>query len=202
MVLDEQGFRRQLAAAADHVSAPSFTLEGLITRIQRRRGKVLGVVSGSLLTVVAIAVAVPVALNSTNTLATRHPPAKLPPQLSFAVTLNGQSGMFPANGGPSSFTVTPGEDLRINVDVTIPANQSVTALWLGISGGTIGAPSVLHPILAHIRKPLGPGTHSFRLRWTVPAGLRPGTQHYVAGEWDIRPGHVGQFIAGLTVHSP
>ena len=202
MVLDEQELRRQLAAVADHVSAPSFTLEGMISRIQRRRAKVLGVVSGSLLTVAAIAVAVPVALSGMNTLPAKHPPAKIPFRLSFTVAVNGQSRVFPKNGPPPNFTVTPGEDLRINVDVTVPAHHRVTALWLGISGGVIGTPSDLHPILAHTPKPLGPGSHRFRLRWTVPAGLRPGALHYVAAEWDIRQGHVGQFIAGLTVHSP
>lgn len=168
---------------------------------RRRRAWIVGLVLGSLLAVAAIAVAVPVALRGTSTPSAQHP-AKIPFRLSFAVAVNGQSRVFPKNGPPPSFTVTPGEDLRINVDVTVPAHHRVTALWLGISGGVIGTPSELHPILAHTRKPLGPGSHRFRLRWTVPAGLRPGTLRYVAAEWDIRQGHVGQFIAGLTVHSP
>jgi hypothetical protein len=202
MVLNEDELRHHLAAAVDHVSAPRFTLESLISRIRRRRAKILGLVSGSLLAVAAIAVAVPVALSGRSTPSAKHPPAKIPFPLSFTVAVNGQSRVFPNNGPPPSFTVTPGEDLRINVDVTVPAYHRVTALWLGISGGVIGTPSDLHPILAHTRKPLGPGSHGFRLRWTVPAGLRPGTLRYVAAEWDIRQGHVGQFIAGITVHSP
>jgi hypothetical protein len=202
MVLNEDELRHHLAAAADHVSAPRFTLESLISRIRRRRAKILGLVSGSLLAVAATAVAVPVALSGMSTPPAKHAPPKLPPRLSFTVAVNGQSRVFPENGPPPSFTVTPGEDLRINVDVTVPAHHRVTALWLGISGGVIGTPSDLHPILVHTRKPLGPGSHRFRLRWTVPAGLRPGTLRYVAGAWDIRQGHTGGFIAGLTVHSP
>jgi hypothetical protein len=39
MVLNEDELRHHLAAAADHVSAPRFTLESLISRIRRRRAK-------------------------------------------------------------------------------------------------------------------------------------------------------------------
>jgi hypothetical protein len=203
MVLNEDELRQHLAAAAEHVSAPRFTLEGLSSRIRRRRAKILGLVSGSLLAVAAIAVAVPVALSGMSPLPAKHAPPKLPPRLSFTVAVNGQSRVFPKNGPPPGFTVTPGEDLRIDVDVTVPAHHEVTALWLGISGVVLGPlPSGLHPILAHTRKPLGPGSHRFRLRWTVPAGLQPGTLRYVAGAWDIRQVHTGGFIAGLTVHSP
>jgi hypothetical protein len=131
----------------------------------------------------------------------KHQPAKLPFPLSFTVAVNGESRVFPKNGPPPTFTVTPGEELRINVVVTVPADQRVTALSLGISGGVLGTPSDLHPILADSRKPLGPGSHRFRLRWSVPAGLRSGTLRYVAAEWDFGQGHVGQFIAGLTVHA-
>jgi hypothetical protein len=167
MVLNEDELRQHLAAAADHVSAPRSTPEGLISRIRRRRAKVLGLVLGSLLAVAAIAAAVPAALSGTS-----KPPAKIPFLLSFTVAVNGQSQVLPENGPPPSFTVTPGEHLRINVDVTVPAHHKVTALWLGITGVVMGPPSELHPILAHTRKPLGPGSHRFRLQWTVPAGLR------------------------------
>ena len=131
-----------------------------------------------------------------------HPPAKIPFRPSFTVAVNGQSQVFPENGPPPRFTVTPAEDLRIDVDVVVPAHHKVTALWLGISGVVMGPPSELHPILAHTREPLGPGAHRFRLQWTVPAGLRPGTLRYVTAAWDIPQGHIGQFVAQLTVRSP
>lgn len=78
MILDEQELRQQLAAAADHVSAPRFTVDGLISRIRRRRARILGLISGSLLAVAALAVAVPVALSGPGT-----PPAGSPPGLCF-----------------------------------------------------------------------------------------------------------------------
>jgi hypothetical protein len=73
----------------------------------------------------------------------KHAPPKLPLRLSFTVAINGQSQVFPENGPPPSFAVTPGEDLRINVDVTVPAHHEVTALWLGISGGVMGTPTCI-----------------------------------------------------------
>jgi hypothetical protein len=201
MELDEQELRQRLEAAAAQASAPRLTAERLVRRIRRRRAKIIAAASASLLAVAAIAVTVPIALSGTSTPSQMGPP-KIPFRLSFTVAVNGQSQVFPKNGPPPSFTVTPGEDLRINVDVTVPERHKVTALWLGISVGVVGTPSELHPILAHTRKPLGPGSHRFRLRWTVPAGLRSGTLRYVAAEWDYRQGHVGQVIAGLAVHSP
>jgi hypothetical protein len=168
-----------------------------------RRRAASAAAPASLLVAAATAVAVSVALSGTSPPPAKHPPAKLPPRLSFTVAVNGQSQVFPENGPPPSFTVTPGEDLRINVDVTVPAHHEVTAMWLGISGVVLGPlPSGLEPILAHTRNPLGPGSHRFRLRWTVPAGLQPGTLRYVTGAWDIQQGHTGGFIARLTVHSP
>jgi hypothetical protein len=208
----------------------------------RHRARIAGLVAGSLLAVAAIAVAVPVALSGTSTPSTKGPPLRLPFQLSYTVTVNGkgpskpprpsvhppQCGQSPANACPAppfqpSFTVTPGEHLRINVDVTVPAHFTsawirlhprwsarrvpvVTALWLGISKGTWGngpkGPIGISPILAHARKPLGPGVHRFRLRWTVPAGLRPGTSRLLVAPWNVWQGNLGQPIAGLTVHSP
>lgn len=202
MVLNEDELHQQLAVAADHVSAPRLTLESLISRIRRRRAKVLGLASGALLAVAAIVVAVPVALSGTSTLSAKHPPAKIPLKPSFTVTINGQSRVFPENGPPPRFTVTSGEHLRLNVDVTVPAHHKVTALWLGISGVVMGPPGDLDPILEHTRKPLGPGSHRFRLQWTVQTGLRPGTLRYVTAAWDIPQGRMGQFLARLTVQSP
>jgi hypothetical protein len=71
----------------------------------------------------------------------KHPPAKIPFRPSFTVAVNGQSQVFPENGPPPRFTVTPAEDLRIDVDMVVPAHHKVTALWLGISGVVMGPPS-------------------------------------------------------------
>jgi hypothetical protein len=202
MVLDEDELRQHLAAAADQVSAPRFTPEDLISRIRRRRARVLGLGSAPLLAVAAIAVAVPVALSGPSAPVTKHPLGKIPPPLAFTVAVNGQSRMSPEDGSPPGFTVTPGEGLRIDVEATVPADLRVTALWLGISEGTLRTqPENLHPILAHISTPLGPGPHVFRVRWTVPSGLRPGALRYVAAGWGSEQGHMARFIARLTVQS-
>ena len=208
MVLDEQELRQHLAAAADHVSAPRFTIEGLTGRIRRRRAKFLGLVSGSLLAVAAIAVAVPVALSSPGI--PLRAAAGVPPRplfrLSYTVAVNGQSRVFPKNGPPPSFTVTPGEHLRIRIGVTVPAHAKVTTLWLGVTKDGFMAPGLngqrppnMRPVLAHTRRPLTPGLHTFRLTWTTPAGLRRGTILFLAAGWATRQEYasVGQGVAEL-----
>jgi hypothetical protein len=107
MVLDEQELRHHLAAAADRASAPRFTVDDLTCRVRRRRPKITGLVSGSLLAVAAIAVAVPVALSGSGTPPTAHP-AVVPFRLSFTVAVNGQSRVFPKNGPAPSFYRHPG----------------------------------------------------------------------------------------------
>jgi hypothetical protein len=200
MVLDEDELSQHLAEVASHASPPRFTPEDLISQIRRRRARILGLVSGPLLAVAAVAVAVPVALSG-STLPMKHPPTKFPPPLAFMVAINGQSRVSPGDGSPPGFTVAPGEGLRINVEADVPADLRVTTLRLGISEGTLSTSGNLHPILAHISTPLGPGSHVFRLRWAVPSGLRPGTLRYVAAGWESEQGHVARFIARLTVQS-
>src|SRR5215813_11089453 len=94
MVLSEHELRERLETAADRASAPRFTIDGLAGRIRRRRARILGLVSGSLLAVAAIAVAVPVALSGSGAPPTASP-AQLPFRLSFTVAVNGQSQAFP-----------------------------------------------------------------------------------------------------------
>ncbi|HYZ57660.1 MAG TPA: hypothetical protein VE733_29725, partial [Streptosporangiaceae bacterium] len=88
--------------------------------------------------------------------------------VSFTVAINGQAVSPPL----FSFAVTPGRTLKINVEVTVPAHATVTALWLGIDEREWGlgpaGPIGMRPVLAHTRKPLTTGSHAFRLQWTVP----------------------------------
>jgi hypothetical protein len=207
MSLDEQEMRQQLEAVADHVSAPRFTIEGVISRIRRRRAKILGLVSGSLLAVAAIAVAVPVALSGPNTPPTAGPPTGHLFRLSFTVAVNGQSRVFLKNGSPPSFTVTPGEHLRIHIDVTVPAHAKVTTLWLGVTKDDFSPPGRhgqrppgMRPVLAGTRKPLAPGPHTFSLTWTVPARLPGGTSLWLAAAWATKQqdARVAQPVAGLV----
>ena len=206
MVLDEQELRHHLAAAADRASAPRFTVDDLTGRIRRRRAKITGLVSGSLLAVAAIAVAVPVALSGSGTPPTAHP-AVGPFRLSFTVAVNGQPRVFPKNGPPPSFTATPGEHLRIRIGVTVPAHAEVTTLWLGISRGVFTAPgphgrrpASMDPVLAHTRKPLTPGLHTFAMTWAMPTGLPRGTTLWLVTGWTTRQENasVGQGVAELV----
>ncbi len=206
MVLDEQELRHHLAAAADRASAPRFTVDDLTGRIRRRRAKITGLVSGSLLAVAAIAVAVPVALSGPGTPPTAHP-AVGPFRLSFTVAVNGQPRVFPKNGPPPSFTATPGEHLRIRIGVTVPAHAEVTTLWLGISRGVFTAPgphgrrpASMDPVLAHTRKPLTPGLHTFAMTWAMPTGLPRGTTLWLVTGWTTRQENasVGQGVAELV----
>jgi hypothetical protein len=204
MILDEQELRQHLAAAADRVSTPRFTADGLISRIRRRRARILGLVSGSLLAVAALAVAVPVALSSPGTPPTGSHPATAPFRLSFTVAVNGQSRK---TGSPPRFTVTPGQHLRIQIGVIVPAHAKVTTLWLGItkdgfrSPGRDGQrPPDMRPALAHTRKPLTPGLRTFRLTWTMPAQLPSGTTLWLVAGWTTRQedASVGQGVAELV----
>lgn len=205
MLLDEQELRQQLTAAADQAGSPHVTVAAVTSRVRRRRSAILGLACGTALAVsAAIAVALPAALSSPSTPATGHPPPPLF-RLSLTVTVNGHTRVFPRNGPPPAFTVTPGEHLRIRVGVGVPAHHEVTTLWLGVAGvltapGRDGRPPPgMRPILAHAREPLTGGPHAFRFAWTVPAQL-PGTSRLLAagwttGQYDAR---VGQPVAVLV----
>jgi hypothetical protein len=203
MVLDEHELRQHLVAAADQVGAPRFTIEALIKRVRRRRAKIIGIVSGSLLAVAAIAVAVPVALSSPGNQPVAHPEIG-PFVLSFTMTVNGQSLVFPKDGVTPSFAVTPGEHLKIRLGVIVPAHARVTTLWLGVSTGAFGTPGRdgrrpvgLDPVLAHTKKPLTPGLHTFRLAWAVPVQLSRGTSSVLVAAWATKQedARVSQVVA-------
>ena len=202
MAIDEEELRQRLEAVAAHVSAPHFTVDGLVGWILRRRAKIIGVVFGSLLAVAAVAVAVPIGLGGGSRSPTTAP-STAPFRLSFMLAVNGQSSVFPQYGPPPNFVVPSGRNLRINVDVTVPPHATVTTLWLGISRDGYGTgrngPTGVRPILARTRKPLTPGTHRFRLRWTVPTGLGSGTSLNLVATWTAGQSMIGQAIAGLVI---
>ena len=188
MIFDEQQLHQRLAAAADQASAPRFTISDLTSRIRRRRAKILGLVSGSLLAVAAIAMAASVALSGTKAPPIGHPWVA-PFRLSFTVTVNGQSRVFPRNGLPPSFTVTPGQRLRMNIGVIVPSRAEVTTLWLGIVNSRLSTPGRngqrpigMHPVLAHTQKPLTSGLHTFRLTLTMLPQHR-GTPLLLVAAW-------------------
>jgi hypothetical protein len=97
--------------------------------------------------------------------------------------------------------------LLITVAVTIPGHLRLTALWLGISTGTLGTgtgghpPAGMKPILAYSRQPLSAGVHKFGLRWRVPEG-QPGDSLYLVSAWSSHqpPVSLAGAIAALVVN--
>lgn len=204
MLLDEQELRQHLAAAAGRASAPRCDVDHLAARIRRRRAGIIGLFSGSLVAVAVLAVAVPLGLRGGGM--TSGHPGVIPFRLSFTVAVNGRPRPFHANG-PPAFTVTPGEKLRIDVGVIVPAHATLTGVWLGITNGMLSprahGPASMHPILAaRAHGLLRHGVHRFTLRWAVPASLLPGDARQVSIEWawsQPPPGVGEQIVAQLNV---
>lgn len=213
MALTETELRQHLEAAASQASPPRLSVPDLIGRIRRRRVRTAWTISACIAAVAAITVAVPLGLaNSTRPgqgaesgPGLRAEPGPLLRPMPFTVTVNGQRPSIPphhkppkgcgrstANPCPAApepgVIVSPGERLSIRVTVSIPARARISDLWLGISHGTFGStgtgqPTGQQPILAHIRKHLEPGQHTFWVAWTVPAQTPHGTVLWLAASW-------------------
>jgi hypothetical protein len=212
MSVDERELRLRLAETAALAGSPRFTTEDLaarVRRIRRRRRSRAGIIAAVLVAAVASAVVIPLTRGGTSQPIIGTPPPP-PPGLSYTVTVNGQTRAVPAAGVVPLFTITPGERLTMTVEVTVPGPQAMTALWLGITNGTLaprrGGPADMNPILAaSTRVPLRPGAHRFVLHWTVPAGLKPGTSRQLSVEWAWRapePGDAEREVADFAVPMP
>jgi hypothetical protein len=109
------------------------------------------------------------------------------PRLTYVTAVNGQSATFGDHPPLPRYHVRPGEHLLMTVAAIVPRNLRLTALWLGISRGNWGIgpggrPTGMKPILAHSRRSLPAGMHSFGLRWRVPEGQRSGSL-YIVSAW-------------------
>jgi hypothetical protein len=131
-------------------------------------------------------------------------PAAAPFRVTFTVTLDGRPAS-PSSNLPR-LNVRAGQHVVINVVIGVPARARVSALWLGISTGTVGGgpngPTGVDPVLAHSGRTLTAGRHSFRLRWRTPAKARPGSRVYLAAAWSSRQPPVfseAQLIAHLVL---
>jgi len=106
-------------------------------------------------------------------------------EVTFIPTIDGKSAVLRKYGHVPSYRVRPGEYLVVRVAVTVPKHVRVTALWFGISTGILGGgpndTGRMHPILAHYRQPLSAGSHTFGLRWRIPA--RHSGALYLATAW-------------------
>ncbi len=204
MSIDEQELRRRLVETAAQAGAPRFTAGELARQVRRRRARVITGFSGAVMAVAAVAVAVPVALSGSSQPAIGRP-APPPPELSYVVTVNGQTQRHPAGALTlPRYVIAPREDLTITVEVTVPAHVTLTGLWLGITNGMLtsrpdGSPDMSPILAARTRAPLGPGVYQFRLHWAVPAGLRPGTSRQLSVQWAWPDGLAERYIVMLDV---
>jgi hypothetical protein len=207
MTIDEQELRRRLKVTAAQASEPRFTIDDLTRRIRRRRARVVTAAAGGAVAAVA-AVAIPLAVSGTSQPAANQPAG--PVALSYVVTVNGQTQLSPGGTRPR-YLITPGENLTMTVDVTIPPHITLTGLWLGITNDVLAprstGPADMSPILvASTRAPLGPGQHRFGMHWVVPAALLPGTDRQLSVEWawsnQAGPAIAERIVAELAVQNP
>ena len=131
-------------------------------------------------------------------------PAAAPFRVTFTVTANGRPSS-PSRNLPR-LNVRAGRLVVISVVVSLPGRARVSALWLGISTGTVGGgpngPTGINPVLVHSRQVLTAGRHSFRLRWRAPANAPSGSRLYLAAAWASRQPQVfteDQLIAHLVL---
>jgi hypothetical protein len=132
-------------------------------------------------------------------------PAPPLPRVTFTPGVNGKPAAPGKDGHVPSYRVRPGEYLVMSVTVNVPEHVKVTALWLGISKGTWGTgpqgPVGMNPVLAHYRRPLPAGSHTFRLRWRIPY-RGSGASLYLTFAWSSRqpPAGVSGPVAQLIVN--
>jgi hypothetical protein len=115
MPLTEQELRHQLEQAADQALPPRLAVADVAGRIRRRRARRVWGVSGSIAVIGAVAVAVPVGLDSTGrpTVATESlPPGAKPPALPGQEKVIGRAG-----SGPQSRPAPPLRPLLFAVTV-------------------------------------------------------------------------------------
>jgi len=102
----------------------------------------------------------------------------------YQVAVDGQhgGGVFPDVSSLPTFTVKPGQDLTISLDLSVPAAQTITDLSAGLSGtaGSTSATEIQTPYNDSVQTQ-APGTQVFRISWPGSASeMRPGTQWTVS----------------------
>jgi hypothetical protein len=127
---------------------------------------------------VALAVAIPLTLGAASPVSMKSAPER-GPLAPFLVSVNGGRAYGPAH----TFTVRPATTVSIDVELTVPANVTIAALWLGISTGTYGftrqkgtygnvgvRPIGIAQLLGRTRTELTAGRHTVAFRWKPPGG--------------------------------
>jgi len=123
----------------------------------------------------------------------------------YQVAVDGQDGggLFPDVISPPAFTVKPGQDLTISLDLTVPSSQTITDLSVALSGaaGNTTATEIQTPYNDSVQTQ-APGTHVYRVSWPGSASeMRPGTEWTVSLSTSTPDlSYVGP-IASVTVSS-
>ncbi len=186
MSVDEQEPRR----CAEQACAPLFAAEELARQVGWHRSRVFTTVADAVMAGAAVAVAIPIALSTGCRLPVGHRRPRSP-RLSYVVVVDGKAQVHPEREpGAPWYSVVPGEALSVTVEVTVPGDATVTALWFGIMDGLLtvsrGGPTRMSPVLvAHPDTMLDPGAHRFDFRWDVPADLRPEDRCYLAAQFGL-----------------
>jgi hypothetical protein len=126
------------------------------------------------------------------------------PLIPYQVTMDGQSvaAVFPGSSSVPSFTVKPGQDLTITLDVAAPpAKSGITDLSVSLIGAPSNNTVQPLPLGGHVFA-LSPGTHPLVLRWPGSASeLKPGTLWTLFMSAGTPGGGDGAPIATVTVAS-
>jgi hypothetical protein len=208
MTIDEQRLGRRLEQSAGRLTTAWLHTMKLPRQIRRQRSRIISAVADPVVAAGAVAVAIGVALSASDWQPSgRRPPRT--PMLSYTITVNGQAQVSGPDSELPSYAVSPGEDLPIIVDATVPEGVTVTSLWLGITNGILtpdrDGPHNMTPVLvACTDSTLGPGVHRFSFSWAVPAELRPGARRQLSVQWAWRTQSSGmsqRFIAELEVQA-
>jgi hypothetical protein len=174
----------------------------------RQWSRVVTAAADAVMAAAAVAVAIPVALSATSRLPGGTRPPR--PRLSYTIAVNGHAQEYSGLGPLPRYVISPGEELSVTVDVTVPEGTTVTVLWLGITDGWLSAggeePVNMSPVLAGSRDTtLSAGAHRFSFRWAVPTELGPGASRQLTVQWGwlgLRsPGTGQRIIAALEVLS-
>jgi hypothetical protein len=131
------------------------------------------------------------------------PDIKAPTDFSYQVTMDGQSGggVFPVSSPVPSFTVKPGQDLTITLDMTVPPAQSVTTMRVSLIGAASAAGNQALSSRTYVFPP-SPGTNVFVLSWPGSASaLTPGTEWTLFMSAGTSASGYGGPIATVTVGS-
>ncbi len=205
MAIREQDLGDRLAVIASQVSEPQFSIDSVARRIRQRRVRLVAMAGTTVLVLAAVAGLL--SLNAGHGPVGRSMQPARTIWLPMKITVLGKTALIPASNPQPAFAVPAGRSVPIIAQVTVPRGVRVRTFRLGIvttdgtSGGPDG-PTGWATVLLRTTKVLTSGQHTFRLRWTVPRGLRPGTRDYLVAYWVAGQSGPQPIIASLVIQRP